>query len=296
MVGIGSQPWANVGIMENQGFDAQFNVNRKIKAVEITMRGNITYFKNKVIAFDEEANNLPYRMTQGFRLDQARGLIALGLFKDYDEIKHSPKQTFGAYQPGDVKYKDVNGDGLINDDDIVPIGASRVPGLIYGVGMSLRWKGIDFNVHFQGAGKSSYFINGPSVYPFVEGGWGNILADVAVPGNRWISKEISGDPATENPNAIYPRLSYGGNANNYRASSYWLRNGAYLRLKNIELGYTLPQRITRWAHINNARFYIMGQNLMVWDHLKLWDPELASGNGMNYPLSKTISGGLTINF
>lgn len=296
MVGVVSQPWANVGIMENQGFDAQFNVNRKIKAVEITMRGNITYFKNRVIAFDEEANNLPYRMTQGFRLDQARGLIALGLFKDYDEIKHSPRQTFGAYQPGDVKYKDVNGDGLISDDDIVPIGASRVPGLIYGVGMSLRWKGIDFNVHFQGAGKSSYFINGPSVYPFVEGGWGNILSDVAVPGNRWIAKEISGDAATENPGAKYPRLSYGGNANNYRASSYWLRNGAYLRLKNIEIGYTLPQRITRWAHINSARFYVMGQNLMVWDHLKLWDPELASGNGMNYPLAKTVSGGLTINF
>lgn len=296
MVGVVSQPWANVGIMENQGFDAQFNVNKKVHAIDITMRGNITYFKNKVIAFDEEANNLPYRMTQGFRLDQARGLIALGLFKDYDEIKHSPRQTFGSYQPGDVKYKDVNGDGIINDDDIVPIGASRVPSLIYGVGMALRWHGLDFNVHFQGAGKSSYFINGPSVYPFVEGGWGNILSDVAVPGNRWISKEISGDAATENPNAKYPRLSYGGNANNYRASSYWLRNGAYLRLKNIEIGYTLPQRITRWAHINSARFYVMGQNLMVWDHLKLWDPELASGNGMNYPLAKTISGGLTINF
>jgi TonB-linked SusC/RagA family outer membrane protein len=296
MVGVVSQPWANVGIMENQGFDAQFNMNHKIKEVELTLRGNITYFKNKVIAFDEESNNLKYKMTQGFRFNQARGLISEGLFKDYEEIRNSPRQTFGAYQPGDIKYKDVNGDGIIDDNDVVPIGASRVPSLIYGIGMSARWHGIDFNVHFQGAGKSSYFIDGPSVYPFVEGSWGNILTDVTVPGNRWISKEISGDPATENPHAKYPRLSYGGNGNNYRASSFWLRNGAYLRLKNIELGYTLPQRITRWAHINSARFYIMGQNLMVWDHLKLWDPELASGNGMNYPLSKTISGGLTINF
>ncbi|WP_346319167.1 TonB-dependent receptor [Chitinophaga sp. YIM B06452] len=296
MVGIVSQPWANVGVMENQGFDAQFNVNRKVGGIDFTMRGNITYFKNQVIAFDEEANNLPYRMTQGFRLDQARGLIALGLFQSYDEIRHSPKQTFGSYQPGDIKYKDVNGDGLINDDDIVPIGASRVPSLLYGVGMSARWRGFDFNIHFQGAGKSSYFINGPSVFPFVEGSWGNILTDVTVPGNRWISRDISGDPATENPNAKYPRLSYGGNNNNYRASSFWLRNGAYLRLKNIELGYTLPQRITRWAHINSARFYLMGFNLMVWDHLGLWDPELGSGNGMNYPPAKTITGGLTINF
>jgi TonB-linked SusC/RagA family outer membrane protein len=296
MVGISSQPWANVGIMENKGFDAQFSVNKKIKAVDVTVRGNITYFKNQVIAFDEEANNLKYRMTQGFRLDQARGLIALGLFRDYDDIRNSPKQTFGAYQPGDIKYKDVNGDGIINDNDIVPIGASRVPSLLYGVGMSIRWKGIDFNFHLQGAGKSSYFIDGPSVYPFVEGTWGNILTDVAAPGNRWISKEISGDPSTENPDAKYPRLSYGGNSNNYRASTFWLRNGAYLRLKNIELGYTLPKQITTWAHINNARLYIMAQNLAVWDHLKLWDPELASGNGMSYPLSKTVTGGLTINF
>ncbi|RFS26679.1 TonB-dependent receptor [Chitinophaga silvatica] len=296
MVGISSQPWANVGIMENKGFDAQFNVNKKIKAVEITMRGNITYFRNQVIAYDEEANNLKYRMTQGFRLDQAKGLIALGLFKDYEEIRNSPKQMFGPVQPGDIKYKDVNGDGIIDENDIVPIGSSRVPCLLYGVGMSVRWHGIDFNVHFQGSGKSSYFVDGPSVYPFADGSWGNILTDVAEPGNRWISKDISGDPATENPNAKYPRLSYGGNPNNYRASTFWLRNGAYLRLKNIELGYTLPQRITRWAHINNARLYLMGQNLAVWDYLKLWDPELASGNGMSYPLSKTITGGLTINF
>jgi TonB-linked SusC/RagA family outer membrane protein len=296
MVGVVSQPWANVGIMENEGFDAQFNLNRKIKAVDVTLRGNITYFKNKVIAFDEESNNLKYKMTQGFRFNQARGLIAEGLFKDYEEIRNSPRQTFGAYQPGDIKYKDVNGDGIIDDNDVVPIGASRVPSLIYGIGMSAKWRGIDVNVLFQGAGKSSYFLDGPSVYPFVEGAWGNILTDVTVPGNRWISKDISGDPATENPNAKYPRLSYGGNANNYRASSYWLRNGAYLRLKNIELGYTLPQRITRWVHINSARFYLMGTNLMVWDELKIWDPEVASGNGMNYPPSKTITGGLTINF
>lgn len=295
MGGISSKPWANIGIMENQGFDAQFSVNKRVRAVDITVRGNITYFKNEVIAYDEEANNLKYRMTQGFRLDQARGLIAEGLFKDYDEIRNSPVQKFGPYQPGDIKYKDVNGDGIIDDNDVVPIGASRVPCLLYGLGMSISYKGIDFNFHFQGAGKSSYFLDGPSVYPFVEGSWGNILTDVAEPGKRWISKDISGDPSTENPNAIYPRLSYGGNSNNYRASSFWLRNGAYLRLKNIELGYTLPKRITAWGHINSARFYIMAQNLAVFDHLKLWDPELASGNGMKYPISKTITGGLTIN-
>ncbi|MNR05677.1 TonB dependent receptor [compost metagenome] len=282
--------------MESRGFDGQLNFNKRFNEVEFTLRGNVTYAKNKVLEFDEEANNLPYRMTQGYRYGQARGLIDLGLFQSYEEIRNSPKQTFGEYMPGDVKYKDVNGDGLINNDDVVPIGASRVPSLIYGFGFSVLWKGFDINIHLQGAGSSSYFINGASVYPFVDSGWGNVLTEVGDPKNRWISKEISGNPATENPNAKYPRLSYGGNANNYRESTYWLRDGAYLRLKNVELGYTLPSRLMSSIHVNKARVYVMGYNLAVWDSLKIWDPELGSGNGMNYPISKTITLGLTVNF
>lgn len=296
MVGVPSKPWANVGKMESRGFDGQFNFNKRFNKVEFTLRGNVTYSKNKVLEFDEEANNLPYRMTQGFRYEQARGLIDMGLFQSYEEIRNSPKQMFGEYMPGDVKYKDVNGDGLINDDDVVPIGASRVPSMIYGFGFSVLWKGFDINIHLQGSGSSSYFINGPSVYPFVEGGWGNVLTEVGNPQNRWISKEISGDPSTENPNAKYPRLSYGGNANNYRASTYWLRDGAYLRLKNVELGYTLPSKLLSSIHVNKARIYVMGYNLAVWDSLKIWDPELGSGDGMRYPVSKTMTLGLTVNF
>jgi TonB-linked SusC/RagA family outer membrane protein len=296
MVGVPSRPWANVGKMESRGFDGQFNLNKRFNKVEFTLRGNVTYSKNKVLEFDEEANNLPYRMTQGFRYEQARGLIDLGLFRSYEEIRNSPKQMFGEYMPGDVKYKDVNGDGIINDDDVVPIGASRVPSMIYGFGFSVLWKGFDINIHLQGAGSSSYFINGPSVYPFAEGGWGNVLTDLGNAKNRWISKEISGDPATENPNAKYPRLSYGGSANNYRTSTYWLRDGAYLRLKNVELGYTLPSRLMSSIHVNKARVYVMGYNLAVWDSLKIWDPELGSGDGMKYPISKTITLGLNVNF
>lgn len=296
MVGVPSNPWANVGKMQSKGFDGQFNYSKRFNQVEFTMRGNVTYSKNKVLEFDEEANNLPYRMTKGFSYEQARGLIDLGLFQSYEEIRNSPKQMFGDYMPGDVKYKDVNGDGRIDGDDEVAIGASRVPNMIYGFGFSVLWKGFDVNVHLQGAGSSSYFINGASVYPFVDGSWGNILTDVSDPENRWISKEISGNPATENPNAKYPRLSYGGSGNNYRASTYWLRDGAYLRLKNVELGYTLPSKLMSSIHVNKARVYLMGYNLAVWDSLKLWDPELASGDGMNYPISKTITLGLTVNF
>jgi TonB-linked SusC/RagA family outer membrane protein len=296
MTGIPSdtKPWANVGKMENRGFDGQFNYSQKFGEVDVTMRGNITYSHNKVLEYDEEASALPYKMTEGYRWEQAKGLIALGLFKDYDDIRNSPKQEYGDYMPGDIKYKDVNGDGVINDNDIVAIGATRVPNLIYGVGLSANWKGIDVNVHFQGAGKSSYFINGPAVYPFSEiyqGNtlpWGNILTDMV--GNYWSESNT----AEQNAKVAYPRLSYGGNSNNYRQSTWWLRDGAYLRFKTLEVGYTLPKNLTGKIHINNMRVYFIGSNLMVWDHLKLWDPELGSGNGMAYPITKSFLGGITI--
>lgn len=296
MVGITSRPWANVGKMQSKGFDGQFNYLQKIGKVDLTMRGNITYTKNEVLEYDEEYNGLTYQMTQGYRWQQARGLIAEGLFKDYEDIRNSPKQMFGEYMPGDIKYKDVNGDGIINNDDIVPIGATRVPNLIYGLGMSLAWNGFDINAHFQGSGKSSYFINGPSVYPFESGSWGNILKDAADPNNRWISRDISGDPATERVDADYPRLSYGGNTNNYRSSTFWLRDGAYLRLKTLEIGYTIPKLMTTKLQMDNVRIFLIGTNLFVWDSLKLWDPELGSGDGMKYPPSKTWTLGLSVSF
>ncbi|MGC4235121.1 MAG: TonB-dependent receptor [Niabella sp.] len=294
IVGVTSSPYANVGKTLNRGFDGNFTFRKRLGAVDFTARGNMTYYRNEVVERDEQYNFYPYRSQEGFRIDQTRGLIAEGLFKDYEEIRNSPRQTFGTYMPGDIKYKDVNGDGVINDDDIVPIGASYRPALIYGMGMSAQWNGIDFNVHLQGAGRSSYFILGPSVFPFTAGSWGNILTEVAEPGSRWISADISGDPATENPNAKYPRLSYGGNPNNYRASTYWLRDGQYLRLKTLELGYSFPKLLLQKCRLSVARIYVVGQNLFVWDKLKIWDPELASYDGMRYPPAKTITVGLNI--
>jgi TonB-linked SusC/RagA family outer membrane protein len=289
-------PWANIGKMENRGFDGQFNFNQKLGEVEATVRGNITYTRNKVLEYDEEASTLPYKMKSGYQWDQAVGLVALGLFEDYDDIRNSPKQEFGAYMPGDIKYKDINGDGVINDNDIVPIGTTRVPNLIYGLGASATWRGIDFNVHFQGSGKSAYFINGPAVYAFSEiyqGNtlpWGNVLTDMV--DNYWSDDPNS--PNYHNVNARYPRLSYGGNANNYRKSTFWLQNGAYLRFKTLELGYTIPKKFTNKWNINNLRLYFIGSNLYVWDILKLWDPELGSGNGMAYPITKSFTAGFTI--
>ncbi|NDV66585.1 TonB-dependent receptor [Bacteroides sp. 224] len=296
MTGITSKPWANVGKMESKGFDGNFAFTENIGEVTLTLRGNITYTKNEVIEHDEETNALPYRMIQGYRWRQVKGLVAEGLFEDYEDIRNSPKQTFGAYMPGDIKYKDINGDGVIDDKDIVAIGATEVPNLIYGLGLSVLWKGFDFNVHFQGAGKSSKMIEGSSVYPFINSDWGNIFKEVANSSDRWISKEISGDPATENPNAKYPRLSYGGQGNNYRASTFWLRDGKYVRLKTLEIGYTLPSNFLNKFRISRARVYFIGNNLALWDSLKLWDPELDTTNGQKYPLSKSFTLGLTLGF
>ena len=216
----------NVSAVSSRGLDGNFGFKQKIGNVNLTLRGNITYSKSKILEYDEEVTNYKYTLATGFQVSQPRGLIAEGLFKDYDDIRNSAKQTWGDVMPGDIKYRDVNGDGIVNDKDYVPIGATNRPNLIYGFGFSAQWKGFDVNVLFQGAGKSTFFIDGYTVYPFKDCDWGNILTDV-VKSNRWILGE------NEDPNAKYPRLSYCGNNNNYQSSTYWMRNGSYLRLKNL---------------------------------------------------------------
>ncbi len=292
MVGIqGENPAANVGSVKTKGFDGNFKFDQRVGDVGLQIRGNFTYSKNKITEADEMVSRYPYLRRTGFRIDQAKGLIALGLFEDYEDIRNSPRQDFADprdVMPGDIKYKDINGDGIINNDDIVPIGSTTRPNLIYGLGLSATWKGFDFNIHFQGAGKSHFFIDGFTVYPFSQGEWGNILEDMAN-SNRWILG------VNEDPNAEYPRLSYGWNSNNYRPSTYWLRDGSYLRLKTLEMGYTLPKVMTARLHMNNVRIHFIGQNLLTFSNFKLWDPEMGSSNGMKYPLGKTVTFGLTIN-
>ena len=285
------QPSANIGKVRSTGVDGNIAYTEKIGQVNLTVRGNFTYSKSKILEYDEQYSHYAYSRNSGFRVDQARGLIALGLFKDYDDIRYSPDQSAlkGDFEiaPGDIKYKDVNGDGKINDNDIVPIGSTTKPNLIYGFGISAQWKGFDFNVLFQGVGESSFFINGFTVYPFSEGSWGNILTDVV--GNYWSLGK------NEDIHAKYPRLTYGNNSNNNRASTYWLRDGSYLRLKNLEIGYTLPKAFVSKMHIQNVRFYFMATNLLTFSEFDLWDPELGSSNGQQYPLSRTFTLGMTIN-
>lgn len=278
----------NVSSTLSKGFDGNFGFKQKIGDIDLTLRGNFTYSKSEILKYDEELSNYSYTLATGFQVSQPRGLIAEGLFKDYEDIRNSAKQTWSDVMPGDIKYRDVNGDGKIDGNDYVPIGATSRPNLIYGFGGSLRWKDFDFNLLFQGAGRSTFFINGFTVYPFYNGDWGNILTDV-VESNRW---ELG---RNEDPNAKYPRLSYGGNSNNYQNSTYWMRDGSYLRLKNLEIGYSIPKSLVNKIRFDNIRIYFMGTNLMTFSKFKLWDPELGSSNGQVYPLSKSFTLGLTIN-
>lgn len=293
MVGLQSSPKANVGEVRSKGLDGNFSFRHDIDKVNFTIRGNWTYSKNEILEIDEENNVYHYQMQKGRRVNQVTGLVALGLFEDYDDIRNSPLQQFGVYQPGDIKYADVNGDGVVNDGDITAIGATRTPNLIYGLGASVQWNNFDVNLHFQGAGKSSFLINGPNVYAFNEGIWGNVFTQLAE-SKRWISADISQDPSTEDPNAAYPRLSYNGNSNNYRPSSFWLRDGRYLRLKTLEIGYSLPKSLLTPLRINSVRLFFIGTNMFTWSKFKMWDPELGSSTGEEYPLSKVLTLGLTV--
>lgn len=289
IVGLnGISPAANIGRIRSTGFDGNMSFRQKIDQVDLTVRGNFTYSKNKILETDEVNSTYPYRQEAGYRVNQAKGLVALGLFKDYDDIRNSPKQNWATVMPGDIKYKDINSDGVIDNNDIVPIGSTTRPNLIYGFGISALWKGFDVNVHFQGAGKSSFFVRGSNVYPFHAGDWGNVLKDVVESGYWSLG-------TNEDPNAKYPRLHWQNNTNNNRDSSFWLRDGSYLRLKTLEVGYTVPKNITRLLRMNKVRIFFIGTNLLTFASFKLWDPELGSSTGQEYPLSKSCTLGLTIN-
>ena len=185
-------PMANVGKMKSTGWDGNIAYTQQVGKVNLQFRANFTYQTTDILDKDEAANELWYKMDRGFQLNQSRGLIALGLFKDQEDIDSSPSQKSLANKtilPGDIKYKDVNGDGVINDDDIVPLGYREQPGLQYGFGMSANWKNWNVSVLFQGTGKCDFFVGGYGPHAFHKGRTGNILQEM-VEGNRWIPKEV----------------------------------------------------------------------------------------------------------
>ena len=251
-VGLQQMPFGNVGKMKSYGADGNFAYTHDInKDMSFTIRGNFTYSANKVENWEQAVQKYDYQNYSGFVNNAFRGYIALGLFRDEADIAASPRQTFGDYMPGDIKYKDVNGDGVINEDDKVPLSYPNYPRLMYGFGGEFRYKNLTVGVLFKGTGNTDYYYvddngywdkgkNGEGYIPFYGGKTGNVLKIVADQKNRWTPASYSGDPSTENPNAKFPRLSYGKNENNSQFSTFWHANSRYLRLQEVSVNYNLP--------------------------------------------------------
>ena len=262
------------------------NIN---KDLWISARGNFTYNRTKKLYDDKPDQIWKYQNKAGFANNQQFGLIAEGLFESEEDIANSPKQDFGTVRVGDIKYRDINGDGVVNTFDQVAIGYTTVPEINYGFGVSLGWKGLDVSVFFSGVGHVTRIIGGYNLY----GGasnyirQGQIFADVAK--NRW-------SLANPDPNAKYPRMSTTRMENNLQKSTYWQRDMSFLRLKNAEIGYTLPKAWTKKAGLSTVRFYLQGVNLLTFSDFDLWDPELEADYGNQYPTVRTVTLGVNLNF
>jgi len=297
-------PYANIGSMKSWGMDGTLAYTHTFnKDMSLTVRGNFTHAENEVIYWEQSGVNYSYQSYSGVPYGVQRGLIALGLFKDEDDIKSSPKQTFmDNYRPGDIKYKDVNGDGKIDDDDIVPLDYSNVPFIQYGFALDWNYKAFRVSILFEGVSKVQYFQGGLGFYPFANESRGNLLTMVANPANRWIPKEYAAangiDPAlAENSNARFPRLTYGENKNNNRSSTFWLADGKYLRLKNVDVSYRFTNNwLKSRVGVESATLSLIGENLHVWDKVKLFDPSQASKNGAEYPLQRMYTLQLNLTF
>jgi len=296
--GFIKMPWANFGKVDNMGAEVSLNYNKKINNdFNIGLRGTFTYAKNKIIEYDEPAGVTGTNRTrEGLPVNQIFGLIAEGLFTEDDFVDVAAgtlKEGIPAHtlvtkiRPGDIKYKDVNGDGSITSMDESPIGGTVDPQLIYGFGASLRYKNLDINCFLQGNGRTWRVIGGDNFIPgSANGAMGNILSNV---NDRWTVENPSQD-------VFWPRLDRTLNANNKYTSTWWLRDMSMLRLKDVELGYTFPTIWSKKVGMSNARLFFRGSNLLTFSDFKLWDPELDTSNGCRYPIMKSLSCGLDIKF
>ena len=285
-VGMINNPYGNIGKVENKGFELSVNyANSWGGDWSLRLMGNYSFNRNKVLE-DDSTVVYPWQNTIGNKVGQRFGLVALGLFESYGEIAASPVQT-GDTRPGDIKYKDINGDGKIDEYDKVPIGWGSVPEIMYGFGFSVGWKNLSLTAMFQGAAHVDAMLSGEGVLPFSQGSSrGNLLSNIT---DRWTE---------ENPrqNAFYPRLSIGNINMNYEESTWWLKDTDYLRLKNIELSYRLPDHWMKRIHLDNARIFIQGVNLLTFSSFKIWDVELGDGRGARYPNIASVSLGVNFNF
>lgn len=292
-------PWSNYGKVNNRGIEASLTLNKQFTGdFAASFYGNLTFVKNKIIERDE-----PYtvigtnRAVTGHAVSQLFGLVADGLFSAADFTDASatilkpdvPEHTFGNVRPGDIKYRDLNNDGRVDALDETAIGGTFDPRLVYGAGISLRYKRVDLSVLVQGIG-NTYSIIGNGAPVFLpgsgNGATGNILDNVD---DRWTVDHPSHD-------VFYPRLSMGFNPNNARRSTWWLRDLGFVRIRNLEGGYSFSSEMLQKVRLNQGRIFVRGNNLFTFSDFKLWDPEVSTSNGSRYPVMKSLSMGIEFKF
>lgn len=286
-MGLTSNVYGNVGEVKSAGWDGSIDLNHSFnKDLWISGRFNFTYAHNEIIENEEPEYRWSYLSNIGWPINTWKGYIAERLFIDEADVANSPRQELGGIvRAGDIKYKDINGDGRVNSDDQVHIGYPIVPEITYGFGLSGGYKNFDLSFFMQGQDRVSFFINPNNIAPFVE--QRNAMQYIA--DDHW-------NPNNPVAKAFWPRLSASYNDNNNVSNStWWIRNGRFLRMKNAELGYTLPKNFFPSTGIESLRLYLAGQNLFNLSDFKLWDPEMG-GEGFNYPLQKVYSVGLTVSF
>ena len=274
--------YGNLAKMNNQGVDIGTSYNKQVnRNFFINFKGTFTYAHNEIAAFDE-APAYPFQSKIGVSANVLSGYLSDGLFIDPADVNNYNQQLGQAIKPGDIKYKNMSklygysNDDIVDSNDWVWLGNPTVPEIVYGFGPSLKWKKIDLSFFFQGVAKTSLFIN--NFHPFGDNSLRNVLSWVA--DERW-------SPDNQNSNATYPRLSRKTNSNNNQTSDFWMRNGAFLKLKNAEIGYTYK----------NMRFYVSGTNLLTFSKFDLWDPEQGGGSGLKYPTQRVFNIGfqMTLN-
>ena len=298
---------ANLGEASSKGIDisADYSWVNNSNGFWISGRGNFTYAVSRYERYEEPdyaAQGAPYRTYIGQNLSRHMGYIAERLFVDEADIANSPRQNFGEYMPGDIKYKDINGDGQITELDQVFIGYPKVPEISYGFGISMGYKGFDMSAFFQGNARVSFWLNPNGIAPFIDPHTAQQKSDMLIPSNSRLSngllQKIADDHWSEsnrNSYAFWPRLSDREVKNNTQPSTWWMQDGTFFRMKSLEIGYTIPQKLTSKLGIEGLRIYASGNNLFTLSPFKLWDPEMGD-NGLGYPIQRVYNIGLTLNF
>ena len=281
----GAKPWSNIGQVTNYGFEMSLNWNKQLnKDLNVDVRANLTYNRNRYDYVDEP--NYPYvwQTTTGKPLSRLTGYVAEGLFESQEEIDNwaDQSQLGSTVRPGDIKYRDINGDGKITTEDQVMLESDGwTPHLQYGFGVNVQWKKWDFGVFFNGSGKRKIMINS-GYSPFLASGGDGDLENLGRNLMQWIADD-HWSVDSPNPHATYPRLGLTNAdiSNNIQPSSYWVRNASFIRFKTLELGYTFKY----------CRVYFSGDNIAVFSPFKLWDPELS---WYSYPLQRTFNLGVQV--